>query len=124
MSDLDPCNFNAETDFVSGALILVDKPLEWTSFDVVKKLRNLIKKKFQLKKIIVGHTGTLDPLASGLLIVCTGKFTKRIDEVQGQKKTYTGTFTLGATTPSFDLESEINKTSMEKIEAAIAPLII
>ena len=110
MSDLTPCNFNTETDFVSGALLLIDKPLEWTSFDVVKKVRNLIKKKLQIKKIKVGHAGTLDPLATGLLIVCTGKFTKRIDEIQGQEKTYTGTFTLGATTPSFDLETKINQS--------------
>jgi len=110
LSDLTPCNFNTETDFVSGALLLIDKPLEWTSFDVVKKVRNLIKKKLQIKKIKVGHAGTLDPLATGLLIVCTGKFTKRIDEIQGQEKTYTGTFTLGATTPSFDLETKINQS--------------
>ena len=110
MSDLNACNFKAEPDFVSGALILVDKPLEWTSFDVVKKVRNLIKKKLQIKKIKVGHTGTLDPLATGLLIVCTGKFTKRIDEIQGQAKCYTGHFTLGASTPSFDLETKVNQT--------------
>ena len=110
MSDLTPCNFNSATNYASGALILVNKPLEWTSFDVVKKVRNLIKKKIPTKKIKVGHTGTLDPLASGLLIVCAGKFTKRIDEIQGQEKTYIGTFTLGATTPSFDLESKVDKT--------------
>ena len=84
MSALSPSQINKETDFVAGALLLINKPLEWTSFDVVKKVRNMIKKKLQLKKIKVGHAGTLDPLATGLLIVCTGKFTKRIDEIQGQ----------------------------------------
>ena len=110
MSVITPSQINKETDFVSGALLLVNKPSEWTSFDVVKKVRNLIKKKLQINKIKVGHAGTLDPLATGLLIVCTGKFTKRIDEIQEQEKTYTGTFTLGATTPSFDLESKVDKT--------------
>ena len=76
----------------------------------MKKVRNLIKKKLQIKKIKVGHTGTLDPLATGLLILCTGKFTKQIEEVQGQEKTYTGQFTLGATTPSFDRETKVNHT--------------
>ena len=84
MSVITPNQINKETDFVSGALLLVNKPPEWTSFDVVKKVRNLIKKKLQINKIKVGHAGTLDPLATGLLIVCTGKFTKRIDEIQGQ----------------------------------------
>ncbi len=79
---------------------MIDKPLEWTSFDAVRKIRNLIK----IKK--VGHAGTLDPLATGLLIVCTGKFTKKINEYMAQEKEYTGTFTLGATTPTYDLESE------------------
>jgi len=81
-------------------VLLVDKPFEWTSFDVVRKIRNLIN----IKK--VGHAGTLDPLATGLLIVCTGRFTKRINEYMAQEKEYTGEFTLGATTPTFDLESE------------------
>ena len=110
MSALSPSQINKETDFVAGALLLINKPLEWTSFDVVKKIRNLIKKKLQLKKIKVGHAGTLDPLATGLLIVCTGKFTKRIDEIQRQRKCYTGHFTLGASTPSFDLETKVNQT--------------
>ena len=110
MSDLTPCNFNSATDYAAGALILVNKPLKWTSFDIVKKVRSLVKKKLQLKKLKVGHAGTLDPLASGLLIVCVGKFTKRIYEIQKQEKTYTGTFTLGATTNSFDLESKVNNT--------------
>ena len=97
-------------DYLEGQLILIDKPLEWTSFQVVNKIRWLIRKQFQLKKIKVGHAGTLDPLASGLLILCTGKFTKKIDSYQAQEKEYTGTITLGATTPSFDLETEINAT--------------
>ena len=96
-------------DLLNGQFILIDKPLHWTSFQVVNKLRWAIKKKFNLKKIKVGHAGTLDPLATGLLIICTGKFTKRIDEYQAQEKEYTGTFYLGATTPSFDLETEVNE---------------
>ncbi|MCR9183174.1 MAG: tRNA pseudouridine(55) synthase TruB [Flavobacteriaceae bacterium] len=95
--------------FQEGQTLLIDKPLGWTSFQVVNKVRWLIRKQFNLKKIKVGHAGTLDPLASGLLIVCTGKFTKQIDTYQGQEKEYTGTFTLGATTPSFDLETEIDQ---------------
>lgn len=87
-------------NFAEGEVLLIDKPLQWTSFDVVRKLRTLIK----IKKI--GHAGTLDPLATGLLIVCTGKFTKRINEYMAQEKEYTGTITLGATTPTYDLESE------------------
>ena len=110
MSVITPSKIDKSSHFVSGALLLIDKPLEWTSFDVVKKVRNLIKKKLQIKKIKVGHSGTLDPLATGLLIVCTGEFTKRIEEIQGQEKTYTGQFTLGATTPSFDRETKVNHT--------------
>ncbi len=97
-------------NYKEGQVILLDKPLEWTSFQVVNKVRWLIRKQFQLKKIKVGHAGTLDPLASGLLILCTGKFTKKIDTYQAQEKEYTGTFTLGATTPSYDLETEIDQT--------------
>lgn len=96
-------------DYQEGQVILIDKPLEWTSFQVVNKVRWLIRKEFQLKKIKVGHAGTLDPLASGLLILCTGKFTKKIETYQAQEKEYTGTFTLGATTPSYDLETEIDQ---------------
>src|SRR5690606_39454132 len=97
-------------DFKNGQVLLIDKPLHWTSFQVVNKLRWAIKKRFKLKKIKVGHAGTLDPLASGLLIMCTGKMTKQIDFFQGQEKEYTGTFTLGSTTPSFDLETAVNNT--------------
>lgn len=96
-------------DFKNGQLLLFDKPLGWTSFQVVKKVRWLIRKSCDIRKIKVGHAGTLDPLADGLLLICTGKFTKRIVEFQGMEKEYTGTFTLGATTPSFDLETEIDQ---------------
>ncbi|MFC3199751.1 tRNA pseudouridine(55) synthase TruB [Parapedobacter deserti] len=92
-------------NFAEGEVLLVDKPLRWTSFDVVRKIRNAIKP----LKVKVGHAGTLDPLATGLLVICTGKFTKRIDEFQAQEKEYTGTITLGATTPSYDLEQEIDQ---------------
>lgn len=97
-------------DFLDGQVLLIDKPLHWTSFRVVNQLRWEIKNAFGLKKIKVGHAGTLDPLATGLLIVCTGKMTKQIDIFQGQPKEYTGTFTLGSTTPSYDLETEIERT--------------
>jgi tRNA pseudouridine55 synthase len=90
----------ATNTFEEGQLLLINKPLRWTSFDAVNKIRNLIK----VKK--VGHAGTLDPLATGLLIICTGKFTKKINEYMAQEKEYMGTFTLGATTPTYDLESE------------------
>jgi tRNA pseudouridine55 synthase len=86
--------------FEDGKVLLINKPLQWTSFDAVRKIRNLIR----IKK--VGHAGTLDPLATGLLIMCTGKFTKKINEYMAQEKEYTGTFTLGATTPTYDLESQ------------------
>lgn len=97
-------------DYLSGQVLLIDKPLNWTSFQVVNKLRWEIRQAFNIKKIKVGHAGTLDPLATGLLVICTGKMTKQIDTFQGQIKEYTGTITLGGTTPSFDLESEINET--------------
>ncbi len=92
-------------DFETGELLLIDKPLTWTSFDVVGKIRNTIR----IKKIKVGHAGTLDPLATGLLIVCTGKLTKKVDEYMAEDKEYTGTFQLGSTTPSYDLETEIDQ---------------
>ncbi|TVZ56652.1 tRNA pseudouridine synthase B [Lutibacter sp. Hel_I_33_5] len=97
-------------DYKNGQVLLIDKPLEWTSFQVVNKLRWHIRQRFDIKKIKVGHAGTLDPLATGLLIICTGKQTKQINEYQGQIKEYTGTFTLGATTPSYDLETEVDQT--------------
>lgn len=97
-------------DFQDGQVLQIDKPLNWTSFQAVNKLKWALKSKLGLKKIKIGHAGTLDPLATGLLLVCTGKFTKRIAELQGQEKEYTGTITVGATTPSYDLETEINET--------------
>jgi len=97
-------------EFKTGQILLVDKPLTWTSFAAVNKLRWVIRKAFNLKKIKVGHAGTLDPLATGLLIICTGKFTKRLSEFQGMPKEYTGEITLGATTPSYDLETEVDAT--------------
>lgn len=96
-------------DFEVGEVILVNKPLGWTSFDVVNKIRVAIRESLGIKKIKVGHAGTLDPLADGLLIICTGRFTKKIDEYQAEEKEYTGTFRIGATTPSYDLEHEIDK---------------
>jgi tRNA pseudouridine55 synthase len=107
--------------FEEGKLVLIDKPLRWTSFDVVRKIRNLIR----IKK--VGHAGTLDPLATGLLIICTGRFTKKINEYMAQEKEYTGTFTLGATTASYDLEQEpenfqpYEHLTEEQIQAATLP---
>ncbi len=95
-------------DFLKGRLILINKPINWTSFQVVKKIRFLIKKRYKLKKIKVGHAGTLDPLATGLLILCTGKLTKKIADIQAENKKYRGTITLGGSTPSYDLETEIN----------------
>lgn len=98
-------------DYQNGQIILIDKPLTWSSFQAVNKLKYaLINKKGLPKKFKIGHAGTLDPLATGLLIICTGKFTKRISELQGQAKEYTGTFHIGATTPSYDLETEVDQT--------------
>lgn len=98
-------------EYQNGQILLIDKPLHWTSFQAVNKLKYaLINKAGLPKKFKIGHAGTLDPLASGLLLVCTGKFTKRITELQGQAKEYTGTFYIGATTPSYDLETEIDQT--------------
>jgi tRNA pseudouridine55 synthase len=99
-----------EEDYKNGQVLLIDKPLTWTSFQVVNKLRWEIKQRFNIKKIKVGHAGTLDPLATGLLIICTGKQTKQIDTYQGQVKEYTGTFTVGGTTPSYDLETAVEET--------------
>lgn len=117
MLQLDP-QLSKQDNFLAGQVILIDKPLEWTSFDVVKKIRNLI----QIKK--VGHAGTLDPLATGLLILCTGKKTKSIESYMAEEKEYTGTFTIGQTTPTYDLESEpsealdISKITEEDLEKA------
>jgi tRNA pseudouridine55 synthase len=98
-------------EYLNGQVLLIDKPLKWSSFQAVNKLKYLLINKVGLpKKFKIGHAGTLDPLASGLLLICTGKFTKRISELQGQAKEYTGTFYIGATTPSYDLETEIDQT--------------
>ena len=98
-------------EFQAGQVLLIDKPLTWSSFQAVNKVKYALIKNLGLpKKFKIGHAGTLDPLASGLLIICTGKFTKRISELQGQIKEYTGTITVGATTPSYDLETKINET--------------
>lgn len=112
-----------EKNFEEGEVILIDKPLEWTSFDVVKKLRNNLR----IKKI--GHAGTLDPLATGLLILCTGKFTKKINEYQDMAKEYTGTMLLGKTTPSVDLETDFDSEqdtshiTIEAVKTATAPFL-
>ncbi|WP_243473722.1 tRNA pseudouridine(55) synthase TruB [Winogradskyella sp. MH6] len=97
-------------DYKEGQVLLIDKPLTWTSFQAVNKLRWAIRKAYSIKKIKVGHAGTLDPLATGLLVICTGKMTKQINTFQGQEKEYTGTFVVGSTTPSYDLETEIDAT--------------
>jgi tRNA pseudouridine55 synthase len=96
--------------FIEGACLLVDKPLEWTSFDIVNKIRTGLKYSLGIKKIKVGHAGTLDPMATGLLIVCTGRFTKKINEYQDMPKEYTGTIKLGFTTPSYDAETDYDGT--------------
>ncbi len=96
-------------DFKNGQLLLFDKPIGWSSFDVVNKIRWSIRKKFKIDKIKVGHAGTLDPLSTGLLLIATGKMTKSIEKFQNQKKTYVGNFIIGSTTPSFDKETEINE---------------
>ncbi len=111
--------------FSQGKVILIDKPLTWTSFDVVNKIRYAIKKYEQKKKIKVGHAGTLDPLATGLLILCSGKMTKQIEEFQGQEKEYVAQITFGFTTASYDLETalenqkDVSNLTLEKIETAL-----
>jgi tRNA pseudouridine55 synthase len=113
-------------DFLQGQVLLIDKPLTWSSFQAVNKLKYVLKRKYDLpKKFKIGHAGTLDPLATGLLIVCTGKFTKMIPDIQGQAKEYTGTIVLGATTPSYDMETDVDATfptehiTTELIEATL-----
>ena len=100
----------SKKDFIGGEIIAVDKPLGWTSFDAVKRLRGALLRKLGLKKMKVGHAGTLDPLATGVMVICTGRATKRIDELQAGVKEYEATLALGATTPSFDLETEVDAT--------------
>ncbi len=102
-------NYSAD-DFLNGQILCIDKELHWTSFQAVNAVKWALKKTYGFKKIKVGHAGTLDPLATGLLLVCTGKFTKKISELQGQEKIYTGTITFGKTTPSYDLETEFDET--------------
>lgn len=97
-------------DFISGEIIGIDKPYRWTSFDAVKRIRGAVQRRLGLKKFKVGHAGTLDPLATGVLIVCTGKATKLIDQLQNGVKEYVAELTLGATTPSYDLETEVDRT--------------
>lgn len=111
---------------VEGEILLIDKPYKWTSFDAVKRVRGILARRSGKKKLKVGHAGTLDPLATGVLVVCTGKSTKRIDELQAHEKEYVATIKFGATTPSFDLETEIDATyawehiTREKIETVLA----
>jgi len=107
-------NLEKKNKYLNGEIILIDKPFGWSSFQTVKKIRYLLKKKYNLKKIKVGHAGTLDPLATGLLILCTGKATKLVEEIQDRQKTYSGEITLGATTPSFDAETQINNVYATK----------
>lgn len=102
--------YQNNSKYQQGELLLIDKPLTWTSFDVVNKIRCAISAKIRVRKIKVGHAGTLDPLATGLVIICTGKKTKEIESFQAQRKEYIATFGLGATTPSYDLETEIDGT--------------
>lgn len=115
--------------FEEGEILLINKPLTWTSFNAVAKLKAILRHRFHLKKIKIGHAGTLDPLATGLLIVCTGKYTKKIEEIQALPKVYTGTFVLGTGTPSYDLETTVNETmpidhlSDEQIQSAAKQFI-
>ena len=116
-------------DLITGEIIGIDKPLGWTSFDAVKRVRGAIQRRLHLKKFKVGHAGTLDPLATGVLIVCTGRATKRIDELQNGDKEYVATIRLGATTPSFDLETEVDAVypwehiTRERVEEIIPTFI-
>ena len=112
-------------DFVSGQILKVDKPLHWTSFDVVKRIRGVLTRRHGVKRFKVGHAGTLDPLATGMMLICTGRATKLIDQLQAGEKEYVATVRLGATTPSFDLETEIDQTfptdhiDRQAVEAAL-----
>lgn len=97
-------------DFISGEILLIDKPLGWTSFDAVKRVRGALTRRMKVKRLKVGHAGTLDPLATGVMVICTGRATKQIDQLQAGVKEYIATLSLGATTPSFDLETEVDAT--------------
>lgn len=113
-------------NFLDGEILYIDKPLGWTSFDAVKRVRGALARRLKVKKLKVGHAGTLDPLATGVMIICTGRATKRIDELQAGVKEYVATIALGATTPSFDLETEIDATyptshiTRELVESVLA----
>lgn len=121
--------FDKETDWREGVVLLFDKPLEWTSFNLVSKVRSILYHRLGYKKIKVGHAGTLDPLATGLLIVCVGRATKQVPVLQDHEKEYIATFYIGATTPSFDLETEIDKEfptehiTSEKIDKVVATFL-
>ena len=116
-------------DFIEGEILVFDKPYSWTSFDLVRKIRNRLTRKLRLKKLKVGHAGTLDPLATGILVVCTGKATKQIDNLQAQEKEYIATIEFGRTTPSFDLEKETdavypyNHITPEELEPVLKSFI-
>ncbi len=123
-------SFEEERDgFLAGKVLLFDKPLNWTSFNLVKKVKNLIRNRFNIQKIKVGHAGTLDPLATGLLLVCTGKATKTIQQLQEMEKEYIATIHLGKTTPSYDLETEVDQVfdttsiTREKVTEAVNSFI-
>jgi len=115
-------------DFVSGQILLVDKPLKWTSFDVVKRIRGVLTRRHGVKRFKVGHAGTLDPLATGVMLICTGRSTKLIDQLQAGEKEYVATVRFGATTPSFDLETAVDATyptdglTAEAVERGARPL--
>ncbi len=110
-------NLKQEYDFLKGEVLLFDKNLEWTSFDLVQRVRNSLCRKLGIKKMKVGHAGTLDPLATGLMILCTGKATKQIESFQLEEKEYLAPLKLGATTPSFDMETEEDKRSISHVTA-------
>jgi tRNA pseudouridine55 synthase len=113
--------FSTSEEVLEGQVLVFDKPLTWTSFDVVNKVRGTLKGVFGFRKVKVGHAGTLDPLATGVLVICTGRKTKTIDLLQAEEKTYTGTIRLGATTPSFDAETEVDNWGDSDTVAALTP---
>ncbi|MCT4613336.1 MAG: tRNA pseudouridine(55) synthase TruB [Marinifilaceae bacterium] len=121
--------FETENDFQQGALIVLNKPYEWTSFDLVNKIKFKLKHKYRVKKIKVGHAGTLDPLATGLMLVCVGKYTKKIESLQSTTKEYIADIKLGESTPSFDLETEVDHTfptdhiTIEKIQESLTEFV-
>ena len=114
--DINEVSSSPADYWLSGQTLLLNKPLGWTSFDLVKKIRNTLKHKYNIKKIKVGHAGTLDPLASGLMIICTGKFTKKLEGFQGLDKEYIADIRLGSTTPSFDLETQVDNEQTSAVD--------